>query len=127
MRNSISVSLTECLLMWKPESSTLQHSGRKCEHCSNQGHFPASAPDSVMNGFLITSIVPVGFNSMSLEDSVKSSFTVFHLVSNLPWPRMRFRLFCIHNMAISRCTGRILLLSFNKISNFLNCFSGLDK
>lgn len=114
MRNSISVFLTECLLMWKPETSTLQHSGRKCKRCCNQGHFPVRAPYSVMNGFLITSIVPVGYNSVSLENSIKSSFTVFHLASNIQCPRKRLRVFWSHDRAISKCLGRILLLSLTK-------------
>ena len=36
-----------------------------------------------MNGFLITIIVPVGQRSMVLENSIKTSFVVLHLASNI--------------------------------------------
>lgn len=36
-----------------------------------------------MNGFLITSIVPVGQRSMVLENSIKPSFIVLHSASNI--------------------------------------------
>lgn len=37
----------------------------------------------LMNGFLITSIVPVGQRSMVLENSIKPSFIVLHSASNI--------------------------------------------
>lgn len=49
-----------------------------------KGFFSVSAPYSLlMNGFLITTIVPVGQKSIILENSIKSSFTVLLLALNV--------------------------------------------